>query len=253
MQIYHSKILQVVYFAKRKNVKNLQSNMPFPRLLLLLRKERGISQKQAAIDLGISQALLSHYEKGIRQCGLDFVVRVADYYNVSCDYLLGRTADKSGTIIGVDELPSGEDAKLDSHGKETVMITLNKKLVFNSIHVLYDMLQKCNNKALTTGVTSYLALAIYAMFRDIYEANPQNPKAMFEVPHYRYAAVLTAKMALMQADITQLTAVKSVGGNNGVKDTNLPCFTPDEITKLFPTFSASLLNLLHNAEKDLNM
>ena len=53
--------------------------MEFNRIIKLLRKERGITQKQAAEDLGVSQALLSHYEKGIRECGLDFVVRVADY------------------------------------------------------------------------------------------------------------------------------------------------------------------------------
>ena len=62
----------------------------FSRIITLLRKEKGISQKQVASDLGISQALLSHYEKGIRECGLDFVVKVADYYGVSCDYLLGK-------------------------------------------------------------------------------------------------------------------------------------------------------------------
>ena len=58
----------------------------FNRIITLLRKERGITQKQAAQDLGISQAQLSHYEKGIRECGLAFVVQVADYYDVSCDY-----------------------------------------------------------------------------------------------------------------------------------------------------------------------
>ena len=50
----------------------------FPRILTLLRKEKAISQKKAATDLGISQALLSHYEKGIRECGLDVLVRVAE-------------------------------------------------------------------------------------------------------------------------------------------------------------------------------
>ena len=70
--------------------------MEFNRIIKLLRKERGITQKQAAEDLGVSQALLSHYEKGIRECGLDFVVRVADYYNVSCDYLL---YPKGGTAM----------------------------------------------------------------------------------------------------------------------------------------------------------
>ena len=77
--------------------------MEFNRIIKLLRKERGITQKQAAEDLGVSQALLSHYEKGIRECGLDFVVRVADYYNVSCDISgAGREADR-GRICSAGE------------------------------------------------------------------------------------------------------------------------------------------------------
>ena len=82
----------------------------FNRIITLLRKERGITQKQAAQDLGISQAQLSHYEKGIRECGLAFVVQVADYYDVSCDYLLGRSAERSGQTISVEELPEGNSA-----------------------------------------------------------------------------------------------------------------------------------------------
>ena len=66
-------------------------NADFPRLITLLRKEKGISQKKAAGELGISQALLSHYENGIREPGLAFVTRACDYYHVSADYLLGRT------------------------------------------------------------------------------------------------------------------------------------------------------------------
>ena len=70
-------------------------NQNFPRIITLLRKERGLSQKKAAESLEISQALLSHYEKGIRECGLDFVVKVADFYQVSCDYLLGRSPESN--------------------------------------------------------------------------------------------------------------------------------------------------------------
>jgi transcriptional regulator with XRE-family HTH domain len=66
-------------------------NSDFSRTLSLLRQEKGIRQRTAAGDLGISQALLSHYETGIRDPGLAFVVRACDYYNVSADYLLGRT------------------------------------------------------------------------------------------------------------------------------------------------------------------
>lgn len=51
-------------------------NDAFPRIITLLRKERGLSQKKAAEELQVSQALLSHYEKGIRKCGLEFVVKL---------------------------------------------------------------------------------------------------------------------------------------------------------------------------------
>lgn len=68
--------------------------------LVTLRKEKSESQKAAAAALGVSQALLSHYEKGIRECGLDFLCRAAEYYGVSADYLLGisDTGEKEDSL-----------------------------------------------------------------------------------------------------------------------------------------------------------
>ena len=63
----------------------------FPETLSALRRERNISQRCAAAELGISQALLSHYENGAREPGLCFVCRACDYYGVSADFLLGRS------------------------------------------------------------------------------------------------------------------------------------------------------------------
>ena len=83
----------------------------FSRIITLLRKEKGITQKQAAADLGISQALLSHYEKGLRECGLDFLIKLCDYYNVSSDYILGRSPDRNGTVLTVSDLEGAETAK----------------------------------------------------------------------------------------------------------------------------------------------
>ena len=65
------------------------ANTIFSKNLRKLREVRKISQKSAAASLGISQALLSHYEKGIRECGLDFLTRAAKFYKVSTDYMLG--------------------------------------------------------------------------------------------------------------------------------------------------------------------
>ena len=65
----------------------------FARTLSALRRERNISQRAAAAELGISQALLSHYENGAREPGLGFVCRACDYYGVTADYLLCRTEE----------------------------------------------------------------------------------------------------------------------------------------------------------------
>lgn len=66
----------------------------FCDILADLRRRKGVSQRKAAADLLISQALLSHYENGAREPGLPFVCRACDYYGVTADYLLGRSADE---------------------------------------------------------------------------------------------------------------------------------------------------------------
>lgn len=67
----------------------------FAHVLNNLRRENNLSQKKAADDLGISQALLSHYENGVREPKLEFIVKACEYYGVSTDYILGRTSEKS--------------------------------------------------------------------------------------------------------------------------------------------------------------
>ena len=60
-------------------------HVTFSQALSRLRREKGVSQRQAAQALEVSQALLSHYENGIREPGLAFVTRACDYYQVSAD------------------------------------------------------------------------------------------------------------------------------------------------------------------------
>ena len=76
----------------------------FCRILGDLRREKGVSQRKAATDLHISQALLSHYENGAREPGLSFVCRACDYYGVSADYILGRSSDAEAALSGAAAL-----------------------------------------------------------------------------------------------------------------------------------------------------
>ena len=130
-------------------------NADFPRVLTLLRKERGISQKQAASELNISQALLSHYEKGIRECGLDFIVKTADFYDVSCDYLLGRSPERTGAQLSIEDIPEDNVLGKENVLKGSILPTLNKKLISNTLNIVFDILRNVNNKELTSEVSSF--------------------------------------------------------------------------------------------------
>ena len=56
-----------------------------------LREDRDLKQKQVADYLLCDQSLYSKYERGERPLPLDYADKLADFYGVSVDYLLGRT------------------------------------------------------------------------------------------------------------------------------------------------------------------
>lgn len=56
-----------------------------------LRKKRNVSQVKLAIDLNMSQNSISRYETGEREPDFASLIKIADYFNVSIDYLLERT------------------------------------------------------------------------------------------------------------------------------------------------------------------
>lgn len=106
---------------EKKQTKKLSK---FSSILSQLRKERGISQKKAASDLGVSQALLSHYEKGIRECGLDFVIKCSEYYGVTTDYLLGVSTSRTGIDTSYIDTPldGGDDMSIGTLAQATTFL-----------------------------------------------------------------------------------------------------------------------------------
>ena len=61
--------------------------------LLEIRKKKRISQLKMALDLNVSQNTISRYETGDREPDLGMLVRLADYLQVSLDYLVERTSE----------------------------------------------------------------------------------------------------------------------------------------------------------------
>lgn len=222
-------------------------NSDFPRILSLLRKERDLSQKQAAAELHVSQSLLSHYEKGIRECGLDFLVRTADFYGVSCDYLLGRSPERTGATLLVDDLPEA-----DVLGKEnrmrggSILPTLNKRLMINSLNIVFSLLERIGDTKLTKSLSLYLMMDIYLAFRMLYELNPKNLSTLFVVDKARYPYLADAQRLMQRADLSQLMLQlsKDLPGEKTLLST-------EQLQANYPLFTSSLLNLIKNVEVTL--
>jgi transcriptional regulator with XRE-family HTH domain len=226
-------------------------NSYFPRIITLLRKERGLSQKAAAEDLGISQALLSHYEKGIRECGLEFVVKVADYYDVSCDYLLGRSPNRTGETITVEAIPEPDAAGKENAFRGSLLPTLNKKLIANSLNIIYDILQKCKCKALTTEISTLLNCAVYKSFRILYSANSKNPQGLFAVPQKLSGGLSSAAQDTAEACALSLSQGEGVEDMEPLEKTAAPALSPEQISEEYPLFASSLFNLIQGAEQKM--
>lgn len=64
-----------------------------------IRKSKGISQLKLAMDLNTSQNTISRYETGEREPGITELIKIADYFNISIDYLLERTNDPELHIL----------------------------------------------------------------------------------------------------------------------------------------------------------
>ncbi len=223
----------------------------FSRILTLLRKEKGVSQKMAAASLGVSQALLSHYEKGIRECGLDFLVRAADYYGVSTDYMLGRTPDRAGATLSVDQIPEADALGKENHGN--IMAVLNKKLIANSLNILFDLLSKAGSASLIQEVSDFLMIAVYRVFRVVYSANGKNQAAIFKLPEGIAHPYSNAAMEVHHANASSIAADKPLPGMDKIKDLDSLLMSTESITQTYPLFGTSLLNLVRNAEKAVDL
>ena len=59
-----------------------------------LRKKKRISQQRLATELNMNQSTISRYENVSRQADYDTLIKFADYFGVTLDYLLGRDMQK---------------------------------------------------------------------------------------------------------------------------------------------------------------
>lgn len=222
------------------------TNPDFSRTLSLLRQEKGISQRQAAKALGISQALLSHYENGAREPGLVFVGKACDFYNVSADFLLGRTLSRDGTtILDADSLYDVSDER-DNVLRGSVLATLSKKLVVNSVGLLFDLLSQLGNKGAIRAAANYLSATIYILFRHLHRASPNRDEDIFNVPDQWFVAGLP-RADLIMSESEYVQALASPG-----KTARFPAMDHASMKEAYPGTYQSLLQIVHTCGERLN-
>lgn len=163
-----------------------------------LRTEKGISQKAAAVDLGVSQALLSHYEKGIREFNLDFLCRIAEYYNVTTDYILGRTDSRTGL----------DSTVLDDKEEDTIF---NTKTIYRAAIMTHERMNAGSSQA---GEVADILYAV-TIYRTLFTAAQKGyiPKRWFSIPpKYAQAVSLALKEAYLNDFPEKTVTARRYGG-----------------------------------------
>lgn len=75
----------------------------FAERLRELRKGRGLTQKELGSQTGLSKAVVSKYETGMGYPSFDILIRIAQFFGVSTDYLLGASRNKTLDVSGLTE------------------------------------------------------------------------------------------------------------------------------------------------------
>lgn len=158
---------------------------PFSDAFSGLRHKKNISQRQAANDLNISQALLSHYENGLREPRLEFVVKACEYYGVSADYILGRTKAKENPRLTT----ISDEAEND-----------NVKYLLGALSGAYSVCQSADKK-ISDKVYLYFCVVIYKMCIIFGAADDMQAMKMMNAPRESFAAICDAAIKTLEADI----------------------------------------------------
>lgn len=109
----------------------------FGTILKELRTENNLSQRALAAKINCSQKIIDYWEKGSSEPTAHFVVALADFFGVSCDYLLGRE-DDFGMINSCNNLTFNENELLtvyrglSAEDKKTVMLLTKSIKQYNS-------------------------------------------------------------------------------------------------------------------------
>lgn len=119
-------------------------NNVFGKRLRKLRRDKDITMDDMAKDLSTTQATLSRYENGKRKPDVDFLEMLSDYFDVTTDYLLGKSDTKKQVVYQltdnyiseVRELVKEYGYDINNKSKEDIALMLVKSMKLDEINKL---------------------------------------------------------------------------------------------------------------------
>jgi transcriptional regulator with XRE-family HTH domain len=183
-------------------------------ILCVLRQERELSQRVAARELGISQSLLSHYEKGIREPGLDFICKACDYYHVSADFLLGRSSVREKNMVEMDEVLVGDkEEKIPDPTPRRTLAKFYVKVLGNAANIVFDLLGQLDDEWIITSAYQYLGTAVYRLYRHLARFSPDNITTLMDAEQIDFTVGATnADMTLSELEYLHAIQTRSREG-----------------------------------------
>ena len=149
--------------------------------------------------------------------------------------------------LTVEELPEPESGR-DGHFRGSLLPTLNKKLLFNSMNILYDKLNACPDKTLVGEISAYLMLAVYKMYRLLYGVHPKNSDNTFTVDKHTFRGYSNAAMQLAETRVEQLLTKEKLG-NYTLRELEQLSMTGEKLAADYPLYATSLANLVKASEE----
>jgi len=205
-------------------------NKEFSAILSELRRKSGENQRQAAAGLGISQALMSHYENGIREPKIEFLVKAAEYYGVSLDYLLGRTVVGMNPFLE-EGLPAHSKLDYDFETAERLMEV--SKRVLNTAAMLLSIAAKIDG---TDGIDSaevFLGASEYYLFRVM--------RKLADAKGFEFGVEPDGVAA--RCNVVQGVEIAGMISRRAAKENNFT-FDPEALEKRYPGSYKSLMSMI---------
>ena len=178
--------------------------------------------------------LLSHYENGLRECNLDFLLKISEFYDVTCDRILGRSVPVYKEVIEHEN-------------------TSKVNNICDALEIMFDLIEHCNNESVSKEIADFINIAIYRIFRLVYFSGHNSGEGIFNLPKHTYRVMADAKMQMSESEIRcALSGWDDSGELEPIADKGALTYTKRELSALYGEKFDRLLELIASAEEKIS-